>query len=88
MKSLPKAILAKMSQSEHKTLATLQAKSDLLGDVMLKAQAAASIAMRKEGLDRSRAVQSLINKGFKAEYFAFKAADLLKVFKDAMRKKY
>ena len=92
MKSLSKAILAKMSLSEHKKLATLQAKSDQLGADMVQAQAVATIAMRKEGLGHvgkpSSPVQSLINKGFKAEFIAFKAADLLKAFKDTMRQKY
>ena len=93
MKSLPKAILAKMSLSEHKKLATLQAKSDQLGADMVHAHAVATIAMRKEAATGrvgkpSRVVQSLINKGFKAEFIAFKAADLLKVFKDTMRQKY
>ncbi len=85
MKSLSKAILTKMSLSEHKKLEALQAKSDQLGADMLKAQAVATIAMR---LGRSKSVQTLINKGFKAEFIAFKAADLLKAFKDSMRQKY
>lgn len=86
MKSLPKAILAKMSPSEHKKLAALQAKSDQLGADMVQAQAVATIAMRKEG--QTSPVQSLINKRVKAEFIAFKAADSLKVFKDTMRQKY
>jgi hypothetical protein len=85
-KPLPKAVLAKMSATEHKKFATLQKKSDDLGTEMVEAQRIASIAMRKE--DQSGHVGRLINKGFKAEFFAFKAADSLRSFKDDMRKKY
>jgi hypothetical protein len=54
---------------------------------MLEAQAAASVAMRKE-VKRSAAVQKLINKGFKAEFMAFKVVDELKAYKEVMTKKY
>jgi len=92
-KPLPKAVLAKMSTTEHKKLAALQKKSDELGEEMDEAQGIASVAMRKEdqsGHTRkpSAAVQRLINMGFKKEFFAFKAADSLRSFKDDMRKKY
>ena len=85
-KPLPKAVLAKMSSAEHKKLAALQKKSDDLGTEMDEVQRAASIAMRKE--DQSGHTKRLINKGFKVEFFAFKAADSLRSFKDDMRKKY
>ena len=85
-KPLPKAVLAKMSSAEHKKLAALQKKSDDLGTEMDEAQRLASIAMRKE--DQSGHTVRLINMGFKKEFFAFKAADSLRSFKDDMRKKY
>ena len=92
-KPLPKAVLAKMSPAEHKKLAALQKKSDDLGTEMDEAQRLASIAMRKEDQSGhtgkpSAPVQRLINMGFKKEFFAFKAADSLRSFKDDMRKKY
>ena len=46
-KPLPKAVLAKMSPTEHKKFATLQKKSDDLGEEMDEAQRIASVAMRK-----------------------------------------
>lgn len=85
-KPLPKAVLAKMSATEHKKLDSLQKKSDDLGTEMVKAQRIASIAMRKE--DQSVHTGRLINMGFKKEFFAFKAADSLRSFKDDMRMKY
>ena len=85
-KPLPKAVLAKMSPAEHKKLDSLQKKSDDLGTEMVEAQRSASIAMRKE--DQSGHTKRLINMGFKKEFFAFKAADSLRSFKDDMRKKY
>jgi hypothetical protein len=85
-KPLPKAVLAKMSPAEHKKLAALQKKSDDLGTEMDEVQRSASIAMRKE--DQSGHTKRLINMGFKKEFFAFKAADSLRSFKDDMRKKY
>ena len=92
-KPLPKTILMKMSSVEQKKLATLQDKSDTLGEEMLKAQSVASKAMRAEDSEGhvgkpSIPVQRLINKGFKAEFFAFKAGDNLQDYKDEMRKKY
>ena len=92
-KPLPKAVLAKMSATEHKKLAILQKKSDDLGEDMLEAQRIASAAMRKETQSGhtgkpSALNQRLINMGFKKEFFAFKAADSLRSFKDDMRKKY
>ena len=85
-KPLPKAVLAKMSSAEHKKLAALQKKSDDLGTEMDEVQRAASIAMRKE--DQSVHTGRLINMGFKKEFFAFKAADSLRSFKDDLRMKY
>lgn len=78
-----------MLPTEQKKLATLQEKSDILGLEMEEAQQKASQAMRAEDKAKPSApVQRLINKGFKAEFFAFKAADSLRKFKDAMRLKY
>jgi hypothetical protein len=92
-KPLPKAVLAKMNAAEHKKLATLQKKSDDLGEEMVEAQRLASVAMRKEDQSGhigkpSYPVQRLINNGFRKEFYAFKAADSLRSFKDDMRKKY
>jgi hypothetical protein len=92
-KPLPKTVLAKMSPAEHKKLAALQKKSDDLGEEMVEAQHIASVAMRKEDQSGhtgkpSAPVQRLINMGFKKEFFAFKAADSLRSFKDDMRTKY
>jgi hypothetical protein len=92
-KPLPKAVLAKMSATEHKKLGSLQKKSDDLGEEMDEVQRSASIAMRKEDQSGhtgkpSAPVQRLINMGFKKEFFAFKAADSLRSFKDDMRTKY
>ena len=92
-KPLPKAVMAKMTPSENKTLETLEKNFTKTGDEMKEAQAAASQAMRKEMAaghvgKRSAPVQLLINKGFKAEFLAFKAADALRDYKDAMRAKY
>jgi hypothetical protein len=92
-KPLPKAVLAKMSATEHKKFATLQKKSDDLGEEMVEAQRIASIAIRKEDQSGhtgkpSAPVQRLINNGFRKEFYAFKAADSLRSFKDDMRTKY
>jgi hypothetical protein len=88
-KPLPKAIQAKMSAAEHKKLVVLQKKSDDLGEEMVEAQRLASAAMRKETQSgHTASVQRLINMGFKKEFFAFKAADSLRSFKDDMRTKY
>jgi hypothetical protein len=87
LKPLAKNIISKMSLSEKKKLDNLQEKYKKTGDEMLEAQAAASVAMRKE-VKRSAAVQKLINKGFKAEFLAFKVADELKAYKEVMTKKY
>ena len=89
-KPLPKAVLAKMSPAEQKKLTALEEKSTSLGAEMEKAQSAASAAMRKENssVKRSAAVQNLINKGFKAEFFAFKAGDAVRAYKESMRTKY
>jgi len=92
-KLLPKAVIAKMTPSENKKLETLEKNFTKTGDEMKEAQAAASQAMRKEMAaghvgKRSAPVQRLINKGFKAEFLAFKAADALRDYKDAMRVKY
>jgi hypothetical protein len=92
-KPLPKAVLAKMSPAEHKKLDSLQKKSEDLGKEMVIAQSAASIAMMKEDDSGhvgkpSASVQRLINKGFKVEFFAFKAADSVRDFKNNMRTKY
>ena len=86
-KPLPKAVLAKMSPAEHKKFASLQKKSDDLGVEMEEAQRTASIAMRKED-SSGHTVQRLINIGFRKEFYAFKAADSLREFKDSMRKLY
>ena len=92
-KPLPKTILTKMSPSELKNLAILEDTSAKMWDKMEKAQSDATVAMIKE--DRtghvgkpSAKVQRLINKSFEAEFFAFKAADTVKKFKESMRKKY
>jgi hypothetical protein len=88
-KPLPKAVIAKMSAAEHKKLVALQKKSDDLGEEMVEAQRIASAAMRKETQSCHTApVQRLINMGFKKEFFAFKAANSLRSFKDNMRTKY
>ena len=90
-KPLPKAVLAKMSPAEQKKLTALEEKSAKLGEDMKKAQWLASDAMIKEddrGAKRSAAVQSIINKGFKAEFFAFKAGDAVRAYKESMRTKY
>jgi hypothetical protein len=89
-KPLPKTVLAKMSPAEQKKLIALEEKSSSLGAEMEKAQAVAGAAMRKEdpSAKRSAAVQSLINKGFKAEFFAFKAGDAVRAYKETMRTKY
>ena len=60
---------------------------------MVAAQWKASEAMIKENNSgyngkHSAAVQRLINKGFKMEFYAFKAGDMFRDFKDAMRAKY
>jgi hypothetical protein len=78
-----------MVPTEQKKLATLQEKSDTLGLEMEEAQQKASQAMRAEDKAKPSApVQRLINKGFKAEFFAFKAADAVRDFKEMMRTKY
>ena len=80
-----------MSPAEQKKLKALEDKSAKLGEDMKRAQCLASEAMIKEddrGAKRSAAVQSLINKGFKAEFFAFKAGDALREYKESMRTKY
>ena len=64
-----------------------------MGEEMVAAQWKASEAMRAEDQKgyngkRSAAVQRLINKGFKMEFYAFKAGDTFRDFKDAMRMKY
>jgi hypothetical protein len=88
-KPLPKAVIAKMSAAEHKKLVALQKKSDDLGEEMVEAQRIASAAMIKETQSGHTApVQRLINMGFKKEFFAFKAANSLRSFKDDMRTKY
>ena len=92
-KPLPKSVLGKMTLSEQKKLATLEKKYDTTGNEMKEAQSAAGKAMRKEMAaghvgKRSAPVQRLINKGFKAEFVAFKAADALRDYKEEMQKKY
>ena len=92
-KPLPKAVLAKMTDAEHKKLNSLQRVSDNAGEKMEEVQRTASIAMIKEDDSGhkgkpSASVQRLINKGFREEFYAFKAADSLRDFKDTMRKKY
>jgi hypothetical protein len=82
-----------MEPTELKKLATLQEKSDTLGKEMEEAQQKAGKAMRAENKagheeKPSAPVQRLINKGFKAEFFAFKAGDTVRDFKELMRKKY
>jgi hypothetical protein len=72
---------------------TLQEKSDTLGKEMEEAQSKATKAMRAEDKTGrvgkySAPVQRLINNGFKTEFFAFKAADALRKFKEEMREKY
>ena len=93
VKPLSKGVLAKMIASEHKKLETLEDKSTKLRDDMLKIQWAASDAMMKEEDSgrvgkHSAAVQRMINKGFKAEFFAFKAGDALRSYKESMKSKY
>jgi hypothetical protein len=82
-----------MVPTEQKKLVTLQEKSDTLGKEMEEAQSKATEAMRAEDKagrvgKYSAPVQRLINNGFKVEFFAFKAGDALRNFKDAMRLKY
>ena len=82
-----------MAPSELKKLATLQEKSSKTGEEMVAAQWKASEAMRNEDKKghvgkHSATVQRLINKGFKMEFYAFKAGDMFRDFKDAMRAKY
>ena len=90
---LPSRIISKMDSSEKKKLANLEAKYAKTGDEMLAAQHTATIAMRKEIKEkgdgyRSVRVQKLIDKGFKAEFLAFKAADELAAYKKSMRNRY
>ena len=82
-----------MAPSELKKLATLQEKSSKTGKEMVDAQWKASEAMIKENNSgyngkHSATVQRLINKGFKMEFYAIKAGDTFRDFKDAMRAKY
>ena len=82
-----------MSPAEHKKLDSLQEVSEKMGKEMVESQRTASIAMMKEDDaghvgKPSASVQRLINKGFKAEFYAFKAADSVRDFKNNMRKKY
>jgi hypothetical protein len=82
-----------MALTEQKKLATLQEKSDILGEEMMTTQSVATKAMRAEDKagrvgKYSASVQRLINNGFKTEFFAFKAADALRKFKEEMREKY
>jgi len=90
---LPSRITSKMNSTENKKLANLEAKYAKTGDEMLAAQHSATIAMRKEIKEkgdgyRSVRVQKLIDKGFKAEFAAFKAADELAAYKERMRNRY
>ena len=90
-KPLPKAILSELTSDEDKALKNLEEKYIKTGDEMVKAQRAASVAMKnelKEKKVRTKSTQTLINKGFKAEFLAFKAADQLSAYKEQMRKKY
>ena len=64
-----------------------------MGQEMVAAQWKASEAMIKENNSghngtRSATVQRLINKALKVEFNAFKAGDMFRDFKDAMRAKY
>ena len=90
-KPLPKAILYKLEAAEQKALNGLEEKYIKTGDEMVKAQRAASVAMKnelKEKKARTKTTQKLINKGFKAEFLAFNAADELRNYKEQLRKKY
>jgi hypothetical protein len=88
-KPFPKSVWEKMTQAECKFLNTLLKKYDKTGNDMLKYQALATQAMRKEGhIKPSSSVQRLINKGFQAEILAFKTADTLRHYEKKMIKKY
>ena len=82
-KPLPKAVLGRMTPPENKKLATLEKNFTKTGDEMKEAQAAASKAMRKE-----MAAGHVGKHSAPVQRLAFKAADALRDYKDAMRAKY
>lgn len=87
----PKGILAKMTEAETKKMAALEKTREDLVKKMEAVQGKASEALDEEEENtgvRSKRVQGLINNGFKALHFAVKAADAVKSYQNAMRKKY
>ena len=85
-KPLPKHILAKLTEAEHKKLDMLQEKSDVTGADMVTYQADYVKAARKNPTDPR--LPKLADKGFKYEKLAFEAVDKLTAYKDGLRKKY
>jgi hypothetical protein len=85
-KPLPKYILTKLTDAEHKKLEILQDKSDKAGADMEMYQADYVKAYRKDPNDTR--LPKLADKGFKYEFLAFQAGDKVTAYKNLLRKKY
>ena len=81
-----------MTEAETKKMAALEKTREDLVKKMEAAQGKASealdLTMEENTGTRSKRVQGLINNGFKALHFAVKAADAVKSYQNAVRKKY
>ena len=93
-KPLPKKITSQMNKRETTKYEKLIEEWIKTGEDMVKAQAdSVEYGRTLDKLEKSTAAQkkkdlTLIDKGFKAEFKAFKKADEYDAYKDAMKKKY
>ena len=93
-KLLPKKITTKMSKTELTKYEKLQKEWIKTGEDMVKAQAdSVEYGRTLDKLEKPTAAQkkkdlSLIDKGFKAEFKAFKKADEYDAYKKKMEEKY
>ena len=86
IKPLPKSIKKKLTPAENTKLERLAELSKRLGEKMLVVQLDYSKAARANLADNK--LRRLADKGFKAEYDAFKASDAVHRYNLQLRAKY
>ena len=85
-KTLPKAVLSKMTVSELKMFDKLERESDdTLEDMVTKQRKYTQVSRKTPD---SKTLPALLHAGFKAEAKAFKAADKFKAYIAKMRTKH